>query len=70
MIILDFLIKKLQASNGQDNKHAIGCISPYKKQVVKLNEALKDKYGNRFRDNVVVNTVDAFQVEVLSAKLM
>ena len=64
MIILDFLTKRLQASNGQDHKHAIGCISPYKKQVVKLNEALKDKYGNRFRDNVIVNTVDAFQVGV------
>jgi hypothetical protein len=65
MIILDFLIKKLQAANAQDNKHAIGCISPYKKQVVKLNEALKDKYGKGIRENITVNTVDAFQVEAL-----
>lgn len=60
MIALDFLLKKLHSTGSQ--KNAIGCISPYKKQVIKLTEALKDKYGHKFREHVAVNTVDAFQV--------
>lgn len=46
-------------------KHAIGCISPYKKQVLLLNDKLREKYGNDYRDSITANTVDAFQVQTL-----
>ena len=59
--LLDSFIKKLNSTN-KELKHTIGCISPYKKQVVMLNEKLKEAHGFKFRDYVAVNTVDAFQV--------
>jgi superfamily I DNA and/or RNA helicase len=63
MGILEFLIKKLTAAN-QSTKHLLGCITPYKKQVIAINEKLRDKYGMKYRDHVTVNTVDAFQVSL------
>ena len=44
------------------SKDAIGCISPYKRQVTLLNKKLKDQHGHKHRDHVTIDTVDAFQV--------
>lgn len=48
--------------NDTKIKNQIGCISPYKKQVLKLSEELKQKIGNKWRTHATVNTVDSFQV--------
>jgi len=39
----------------------IGCISPYKKQTALINEQLKNKYRDKYKNAISVNTVDAFQ---------
>jgi hypothetical protein len=59
--IVKSLVTSLEV-NDTKSKNQIGCISPYKKQVVKLNEELRQKIGNKWRNFVSVNTVDSFQV--------
>ena len=63
MAVLEFLMNKIN-TGAYGRKHAIGCISPYKKQILLLNDKLRGKYGNEYRDSVTANTVDAFQVHV------
>ena len=62
MGIIDYLMKKINAA-ANNWKNIIGCISPYKKQVLRLNERLRTQYGAKYREHIAVNTVDAFQVK-------
>jgi superfamily I DNA and/or RNA helicase len=52
---------KQLTSKAPGLKDSIGCISPYKKQVTMINEKMREKYGMKYRENITVNTVDAFQ---------
>lgn len=59
---MDYFIQKInQQSSSPVRKDMIGCISPYKKQTALINEQLKNKYKDKCKNFVSVNTVDAFQ---------
>ena len=57
--IIGVLLKRLEEE--KDEKDNIGCISPYKKQVLMLKETLKKRYKKEYKKYVAVNTVDSFQ---------
>ncbi len=54
-------LTKLLTALPEENPFSIGIISPYKEQVVYMQEQVREHFAPEHREKITVNTIDAFQ---------